>query len=146
MDDAVRTYIPKKSEIEKKWWLVDASGRPLGRLSTVIAERLMGKNKSSYTPFMDVGDHVIVINAAKIVLTGNKREEKMYRRYSGYPGGLKEISAGKLLAKNPAKVIELAVWGMLPKNKLGRAMFKKLKVYADENHPHAGQKPEELKI
>lgn len=146
MDDAVRTYIPKKSEIEKKWWLVDASGRPLGRLSTLIAERLMGKNKSSYTPFMDVGDHVIVINAAKIVLTGNKREEKMYRRYSGYPGGLKEISAGKLLAKNPAKVIELAVWGMLPKNKLGRAMFKKLKVYADENHPHAGQKPEELKI
>jgi large subunit ribosomal protein L13 len=145
MDGAVRTYIPKKNETVKKWWLVDASGRPLGRLSTLVAERLMGKNKPSYTPFMDVGDHVIVINAAKIVLTGKKREDKVYRRYSGYPGGLKEISAGKLLAKNPAKVIELAVWGMLPKNKLGRAMFKKLKVYADERHPHAGQKPEELK-
>ncbi len=142
----MRTYIPKKSETEKKWWLVDASGRPLGRLSTMVVECLMGKNKPSYTPFMDVGDHVIVINAAKIVLTGKKKEDKMYRRYSGYPGGIKEISAGKLLARNPAKVVELAVWGMLPKNKLGRAMFKKLKVYADENHPHAAQKPEELKI
>lgn len=142
----MRTYIPKKSDIEKKWWLVDASGRPLGRLCTVVSERLMGKNKPSYTPFMDVGDHVIVINASKILLTGKKKEDKMYRSYSGYPGGLKEINAGKLLAKNPAKVIEIAVRGMLPKNKIGRAMFKKLKVYTDEHHPHAAQKPEELTI
>lgn len=142
----MRTYIPKKSEIEKRWWLIDADGRPLGRLCTVVSERLMGKNKPSYTPFMDVGDHVIVINASKILLTGKKKEEKMYRSYSGYPGGLKEISAGKLLAKSPAKVIEIAVRGMLPKNKIGRAMFKKLKVYADEHHPHTAQQPEELKI
>lgn len=142
----MRTYIPKKDELEKKWWLIDANGRPLGRLCTLIAEFLTGKNKPMYTPFMDVGDHVIVINASKIVLTGKKWENKMYRHYSGYPGGLKEISAEKLRSKNPAKIIELAVWGMLPKTKLGRAMFKKLKVYTDENHPHAAQKPQTIKV
>ncbi len=142
----MRTYIPKKGEVEKKWWLIDAKGKPLGRLCTVIAEYLTGKNKPTYTPFIDVGDHVIVINASKLVLTGKKLDDKYYRHYTGYPGGIKEINAGKLLAKNPSKVIELAVYGMLPKTKLGRAMFKKLKVYPEEDHPHAAQKPLKIKL
>jgi len=142
----MKTYVPKKGEIERKWWIVDAEGKHLGRLCTVIADHLSGKKKPVYTPFIDVGDHVIVINASRVVLTGNKLEDKAYRHHSGYPGGLKEIKAGKLLAQKPQKVIELAVWGMLPKSKMGKAMFKKLKVYAGGDHPHAAQKPQEVKL
>ncbi len=142
----MRTYVPKKGEIERKWWLIDADGKTLGRLCTAVADRLSGKKKAVYTPYIDVGDHVIIINASKVVLTGKKLQDKVYRSYSGYPGGLKEIQAGKLLAKKPEKLLELAIWGMLPKSKLGKAMFKKLKVYAGEEHPHAAQKPEEIKL
>ena len=142
----MRTYVPKKGEIEKKWWVIDAEGKTLGRLCTEIADHLSGKKKPVYTPFIDVGDHVVVINASKVVLTGNKLQSKAYHHYSGYPGGLKEIKAGKLLSVRPERVIEQAVWGMLPKSKLGKAMFKKLKVYAGGDHPHAAQKPLELKF
>ncbi|MEW5805994.1 MAG: 50S ribosomal protein L13 [Acidobacteriota bacterium] len=142
----MKTYVPSKGEIEKKWWLVNAEGKTLGRLCTKVVEYLTGKKKATYAPFIDVGDHVIIINASKVVLTGNKLEEKMYRHYSGYPGGLKEIAAGKLLSRNPEMVIEMAVWGMLPKTKLGKAMLKKLKVYPGSEHPHAAQRPEEIKL
>ncbi|MCD6451828.1 MAG: 50S ribosomal protein L13 [Acidobacteria bacterium] len=138
----MRTYFPKKTEIEKKWYLIDAEGKALGRLASTIATILMGKNKPSYTPFIDMGDYVVVINAEKVKLTGNKLNKKVYRRHSGYPGGLKEILAKDLLAKSPEKLIRLAVWGMLPKNKLRKVRIKKLKIYAGGSHPHQAQKPE----
>ena len=138
----LRTYFPKKSEVQRKWYLIDAEGQILGRLASLIADILSGKNKPQYTPFMDMGDHVIVINADKVRLSGNKMKGKIYRHHSGYIGGLKEIKAADLLAKFPERVIEKAVKGMLPHNKLGRAMFKKLKVYASAEHPHQAQKPE----
>jgi large subunit ribosomal protein L13 len=140
----VKTYVVKGSEIEREWFVVDAAGQNLGRLATRIATVLRGKHKPTFTPGMDVGDFVIVINAGKIAVTGNKMTEKMYYRYSGYPGGLSETSLSKMLATHPERVIEEAVRGMLPKNRLGRAMFKKLKVYAGGNHPHAAQKPQPL--
>jgi large subunit ribosomal protein L13 len=142
----VRTHVPKKGEIERSWWVVDAAGLRLGRLSTAIAERLTGKHKPSYTPFLDTGDHVIVVNAEKIRLTGRKLQQKVYRRHTGYPGGLREISAERLLDKHPERLVEYAVWGMLPKGPLGRQMFRKLKVYRGSQHPHAAQKPEPLSI
>lgn len=141
-----RTYVPKQTEVRRLWWLVDADGLTLGRLSTQVATRLMGKHKPQYTPFLDTGDHVIVINAAKVQLTGRKLQDKLYRQHSGYPGGLKEISAGKLLARHPVRLIEFAVRGMLPKGPLGRQMARKLKVYAGPRHPHLAQRPEALKI
>jgi large subunit ribosomal protein L13 len=142
----MRTYVPKKEEIKHDWWVVDAEGLVLGRLATEVATRLRGKHKPGYSPFLDTGDHVIVVNAEKIVLTGRKLDEKMYYRHSGYPGGLKEISAGKLQAKHPERLIEMAVRGMLPKGPLGRQMGKKLKVYAGPKHPHEAQQPQHLEL
>ena len=142
----MRTYVPKAGEIQSAWWIVDAQGLTLGRLSTVVAERLRGKHKPTYTPFLDTGDHVVVVNAAKVRLTGRKLKDKMYRHHTGYPGGLKEIPAGKLLAKHPERLIEFAVKGMLPKGPLGRQMVKKLKVYPGDRHPHEAQKPQALPI
>jgi len=140
------TYVPKLAEISNDWWIVDAEGLTLGRLATEVASRLRGKHKPSFTPFLDVGDHVVVVNAEKIVLSGRKLQDKVYRRHSGYPGGLKEITAEKLLDKAPIRVIEFAVRGMLPKGPLGRKMGKKLKVYAGVDHPHQAQQPQELKL
>jgi len=142
----VRTHVPKKAEIERAWWVVDAAGLRLGRMSTAIAERLTGKHKPTYTPFLDTGDHVIVLNAEKVHLTGRKLQQKMYRRHTGYPGGLREISAESLLKKHPERLVEYAVWGMLPKGPLGRQMYRKLKVYRGAQHPHAAQKPQSLSI
>ena len=142
------TYFPSGDGLadNRKWYVVDAAGQTVGRLATEVARILTGKNKPQYTPFMDTGDHVIVINARKVVFKGAKTEQKMYRHHTLYPGGLREISARDQLAKHPERVIELAVKGMLPKSKLGKAMAKKLKVYADEQHPHAAQQPEPLAL
>lgn len=142
----MKTHVPKKAEIERAWWVVDAAGLRLGRLSTAIAERLTGKHKPTYTPFLDTGDHVIVVNAEKVHLTGRKLQQKIYRRHTGYPGGLREISAESLLAKHPERLVEYAVRGMLPKGPLGRQMYRKLKVYRGAQHPHAAQKPQSLSI
>jgi large subunit ribosomal protein L13 len=142
----MRTYTPKKDEIVRKWYVVDADGQVLGRLASRLASILRGKHKPQYTPFLDVGDHVIVVNAAKIVLTGNKLEDKVYYRHSGYPGGLKETTAKKLMETHPERVITMAVKGMLPHNALGRAMLKKLRVYAGPDHEHEAQKPEPLAV
>ena len=135
------TYSPKASEIERAWHVVDAEGMVLGRLATEVANLLRGKHKPTYTPHLDTGDHVIVINADKVVLTSSKAETKKVYRHSGYPGGLKSTSYGELLEKNPRRVIEKAVAGMLPHNKLGRKQIRKLKVYAGSEHPHAAQQP-----
>ena len=138
----MKTYVPKKGEIERKWWLIDADGRVLGRLATEIAVLLRGKKNPKYVDFMDSGDFVIVINAEKIKVTGKKIEQKKYYSHSGYPGGLKEKTLKELLDKKPEEVIRKAVWGMIPKNKLGRAVHKKLKVYRGPDHPHQAQKPQ----
>jgi len=140
------TYLPKKNAIEKKWWLVDASDLVLGRLATKISGILRGKDHPNYTPFFDCGDHVIVINAKKVRLTGSKQEQKLYYRHSGYRSGLKEITFERMLATHPERVVLHAVKGMLPKNKLSYKLLTKLKVYADDKHHHAAQKPEMLKI
>jgi large subunit ribosomal protein L13 len=142
------TYFPSGDTLadNRKWYVVDAAGQTVGRLATEVARVLTGKNKPQYTPFMDTGDHVIVINARKAVLKGAKTEQKMYRHHTLYPGGLREISARDQFQKHPERVIESAVKGMLPKNKLGKAMAKKLKVYADAEHPHAAQRPEPLQL
>ena len=142
----MRTYIPSAGEIERKWWVVDATGMPIGRLASVVAHYLRGKHKPGFTPFLDTGDHVIVVNADKVVLTGRKLDQKIYRRHSGRPGGLKEIPARRMLAERPERAVEIAVRGMLPKNKLGRKMFKKLRVYRGPEHPHEAQKPEPLDL
>lgn len=140
----MKTYVAKPAEISRKWYVVDAEGKVLGRMASEIAAILRGKNKPEFTPFMDAGDFVIVINASKIVLTGNKLNQKLYRYHTGYPGGLKEIKYRDMVQNKPEKVIELAVKGMLPKNALGRALYKKLFVYAGPNHEHAAQQPEVL--
>lgn len=137
----MRTAIPDVRQMEKRWYLVDADGKTLGRLATRVARLLLGKGKPIYTPFLDTGDHVIVVNAAKVRLTGTKCRDKLYRRHSGYPGGLRATAAGDLLAKNPEKVVREAVFGMLPKTKLGRALRKKLRVYRGPDHPHQAQQP-----
>jgi large subunit ribosomal protein L13 len=142
----MKTYSAKPSEIERRWYVVDASDQVLGRLSTRIATVLRGKHKATFTPHIDTGDFVIVVNAEKVKLTGAKLEKKMYRRHSGYPGGLKELWYGKLLETHPERAIERAVKGMLPKGTLGRQQLRKLKVYAGPNHPHGAQKPELLVI
>jgi len=142
----MKTYIPKPSEIGRKWYLVNAEGKILGRLSSRIAQILSGKDKPTYTPHLDVGDFVVVINAEKVKVTGNKEEKKIYYRHSGYPGGLKERTYQELLDKKPQDIIRKAVRGMLPKSKLGRQMFQKLKVYAGPQHPHQAQKPEQLDL
>jgi large subunit ribosomal protein L13 len=136
------TPFPSAKSIERRWWTVDAEGRILGRLATSVATLLMGKHKPTYTPFLDVGDHVVIFNAEKIVLTGNKLDAKKYYRYSGYPGGLSETNVARLLEEHPERVLEFAVKGMLPKNSLGRQMYSKLRVYAGSEHPHTAQQPE----
>jgi len=140
------TYFAKHSDIQSKWWVVDANGAILGRLASMIASRLRGKHNPLFTPHIDSGDHVIVINAEKIALTGKKLEQKQYYRHSGYIGGLKSITAGKLLEKKPEDLVRFAVKGMLPKNRLGRSLFKKLKVYSGTTHPHEAQTPEVLEV
>jgi large subunit ribosomal protein L13 len=142
----MRTYFPKKGDVEPRWFVIDAEGKVLGRLSTEIARIISGKSKPTYTPFLDTGDHVIVINAEKVILSGKKETDKIYRSHSLYPGGLKSKQARFVRAEKPEAMIEEAVWGMLPKNKLGRKMLKKLKVYRGTNHPHQAQKPEPVNV
>jgi large subunit ribosomal protein L13 len=142
----MRTISAKPAEVERDWYLVDATGKTLGRLSTEIARRLRGKHKPIFTPHVDTGDYIVVINAEKVRVTGRKADDKMYFRHSGYPGGMKQASFKQVIDRAPARVIELAVKGMLPKNPLGRAMFKKLKVYAGAEHRHAAQQPQPLEI
>lgn len=140
------TQVAKKSEIKKNWYIVDLDGKVLGRAATEIARVLRGKHKAIYSPSVDTGDFVVVVNAEKVKLTGNKLAAKMYYRHSGYPGGLRQANAAELLEKKPEDLIKKAVKGMLPKNKLGRDMFRKLKVYTGGEHPHAAQQPLELNI
>jgi large subunit ribosomal protein L13 len=132
--------------VERKWYVVDAEGKTLGRLASQVAAILRGKNKPTFTPHCDTGDFVIIVNAEKIVMTGNKLNDKLYRRHSGYPGGLKEVVAKEMLAKHPIRPLEIAIKGMLPHNRLGADMYRKLKVYAGPEHPHAAQQPEKLDI
>ena len=139
------TFVPSGKNIERKWFLVDASGQTLGRLATRAADVLSGKLNPQYVPYIDMGDHLIVINAEKVRLTGLKGEKKLYRRYTGFPGGLREESFARLLNRKPEQILEQAIKGMLPKSKLGRAMGSKLKVYRGDKHPHTAQQPVELK-
>ncbi|MCL2111840.1 MAG: 50S ribosomal protein L13 [Clostridiales bacterium] len=136
------SFIAKPHEVERKWYVVDAEGKTLGRLASEIAAILRGKKKPIYTPHVDTGDYVIVINAEKVEVTGKKRQEKIYKRYTGYPGGLREITFDKLLARKPEQIVRHAVKGMMPSGRLGRQMYKKLKVYVGAEHPHTAQKPE----
>jgi large subunit ribosomal protein L13 len=140
------TYIPKGDALGRKWYLLDAKDKVLGKLATTAAEILTGKRKPIYTPFLDTGDHVIVINAAEVHLTGRKVGNKLYRHHTGHLGGLKSVAAGDLLKKHPRRLVEEAIRGMLPKTKLGRAMFHKLKVYAGGAHPHQAQRPEPVSV
>jgi large subunit ribosomal protein L13 len=140
----METFVPsgKNLEASRKWYLIDASGKTVGRLASAAARMLMGKNKPIYTTFLDTGDHVIIINAEKVVLTGRKRQDKVYHHHTGWPGGLKSVTAEKQLQKHPERVLQSAITGMLPKTKLGRAMAKKLRVYAGSDHPHTAQQPQ----
>jgi len=144
----MKTYIPKAEELQKNktWYLVDLKGQTLGRAAVVVANILRGKNKPIFTPHLDAGDYVVAINASHLKVSGNKAEQKSYYRFSGYPGGLKEVSFNDMLAKHPTRIFEFAVRGMLPKNRLGRKIFKKLHVYADDRHRHQAQKPEVLEL
>lgn len=142
----MKTFSAKSHEVKRDWYVIDASDKVLGRLATEIARRLRGKHKAEYTPHVDTGDYIIVTNAEKVTVTGRKAEEKMYYNHSGYPGGIKSISFEKLQAKNPTRIIERAVKGMLPKNPLGREMYRKLKVYVGTEHPHVAQQPKKLEI
>ncbi|HUZ77739.1 MAG TPA: 50S ribosomal protein L13 [Chloroflexota bacterium] len=141
-----KTYTPTPGEIQRQWYVVDAEGKRLGILASAVARMLTGKNKPIYTPNLDTGDFVIVINAEKVELSGNKADKKVYRHHTLYPGGLREVPYRKMQAEHPERIVELAVKGMLPKNKLGEAMFGKLKVYAGPKHPHASQGPRELMV
>lgn len=142
----MKTYVANPQIVERKWFIVDAEGQTLGRLASQVASILKGKHKPTYTPHVDTGDHVIVINAEKVHLTGNKLQAKKYYRHSGYVGGIKSITAGEQLNRHPERVIRSAVWGMIPHNRLGRQMIKKLKVYAGSEHPHEAQMPEVLEL
>ena len=142
----MKTFVAKEHEIEKKWYSIDAEGKTLGRLASEIATLLRGKHKPIFTPHMDAGDYVVVVNADKVVLTGDKLEKKVYYRHSGYVGGLKKTTAKEMLQKRPQNLIRLAVKGMLPKNSLGRRQLAKLKIYAGPDHPHQAQKPEKLEV
>jgi large subunit ribosomal protein L13 len=139
-----KTYFPKTDDIVQEWYVLDATGQNLGRLASRIATVLLGKHKPSFTPGVDTGDYVIVINAEKVTVTGSKLDDKYYYRHSGYPGGFKQISLRDQLEKHPERVLDRAVWGMLPHNKFGRSLMKKLKVYAGPNHPHEAQQPKPL--
>jgi large subunit ribosomal protein L13 len=142
----MRTFLVSAGAIERRWHVIDANGKVLGRVATVVARLLQGKNKAVYTPFIDTGDHVVVVNAAQVKLTGRKEEQKIYRRHSGYEGGLREERAREVRQRTPRRIVEEAVRGMLPKTKLGDAMYRKLKVYAGPTHPHAAQKPIQLEV
>jgi large subunit ribosomal protein L13 len=142
----MKTYMPKPDSIERKWFVVDAKGKTLGRLASQVAAILKGKHKPIYSPHMDTGDFVIVVNASEVELTGKKKQQKVYRRHSGYPGGLKEVSFERMIKEKPQKVIYEAVWGMIPHNRLGRKMITKLKVYGGPEHKHEAQKPEKLEF
>jgi len=142
----MKTFSAKSHEVKRDWFIIDASGKVLGRLATEIARRLRGKHKAVYTPHVDTGDYIVVTNAEKVTVTGRKFKEKMYYSHSGYPGGIKSISFDKLQKKDPARIIERAVKGMLPKNPLGREMYRKLKVYIGSEHPHEAQQPQQLDI
>lgn len=142
----MKTLSAKPETVKRDWYVVDATDKTLGRLSTEIARRLRGKHKPEYTPHVDTGDYIVVVNAEKVAVTGNKASDKVYHRHTGYIGGLKSITFDKLIEKAPERVIETAVKGMLPRGPLGRAMFKKLKVYAGTEHPHTAQQPQELKV
>lgn len=141
-----KTFSPRASEIERAWWVVDAEGVVLGRLAAEVARILRGKHKPTYAPHLDTGDHVVVVNAAKVLLTGNKRDSKIWYRHSGYPGGLRKINYGRLMQERPQAAVEKAIRGMLPKNRLGRAMARKLRVYAGAEHPHEAQGPKPLVV
>ena len=142
----MKTVSARKETVTRQWYVVDAAGKTLGRLCTEIANRLRGKHKPEFTPHVDTGDYIVVVNAEKIVVTGNKTTDKLYQHHTGYPGGIKSISFDKLLGKSPEMIIEKAVKGMMPKNKLSRAMLSKLKVYAGNDHPHSAQQPTLLEI
>jgi large subunit ribosomal protein L13 len=142
----MKTYVAKPSNIERNWLIVDAKDQRLGRLATRIADNLRGKTKPVYTPHIDTGDFVVVINASRIAVTGRKMDNKIYYRHTGYPGGLKQRTLAEMMKKKPEEAIRLAVKGMLPKNRLGRAQLRKLKIYAGPEHPHAAQNPEEMKL
>jgi large subunit ribosomal protein L13 len=142
----VRTFIPKKDDIEQKWWLINAEGRILGRMATEVADLIRGKRKPQFTSHLDTGDFVVIINAEKIKVSGRKLDQKKYYTHSGYPGGIKEETLKDLLERKPEEVIKKAVWGMIPKGKLGRALYKKLKVYRGPSHPHEAQNPQEYKF
>lgn len=142
----MKTFSAKTHEVKRDWYVIDASDKVLGRLATEIARRLRGKHKAEYTPHVDTGDYIIVTNAEKVTVTGRKFKEKMYYHHSGFPGGIKSTSFDKLQKQNPVRIIELAVKGMLPKNPLGREMYRKLKVYAGNEHPHTAQQPKQLEI
>jgi large subunit ribosomal protein L13 len=142
----VKTYITKPDDIQREWWIVDAQGKTLGRIATEVAKVLRGKHKPYYTPNLDCGDFVIVVNADKVEVTGNKLDEKLYYRHSGYPGGLRNLTLREMLQKHPRRAMRQAVWGMLPHNRLGRRMIKKLKIYAEDTHNHDAQQPKPLEI
>jgi large subunit ribosomal protein L13 len=142
----MRTFTASPGTIERRWHVIDANGKVLGRLATTAAFLLQGKNKAVYTPFIDTGDHVVIVNAAQVKLTGRKEDQKIYRRHSGYEGGLREERARDVRRRTPRRIVEEAVRGMLPKTKLGEAMYRKLKVYAGPTHPHAAQKPTQLEV
>ncbi len=142
----MKTYVPKKDEICRDWWVVDAAGLTLGRMATEVASRLRGKHKAMYTPYLDTGDHVIVVNAEQVRMTGSKLDDKTYKHYSGYAGGLKQTTVNETLATHPTRVVESAVRGMLPKGPLGRQMFRKLKIYVGPDHPHRAQMPKPLEV
>ena len=142
----MKTLSIKQEDVRRSWYVIDATDRTLGRLSTQIALRIRGKHKAEFTPHVDTGDYVVVINAEKVRVTGNKLDDKIYNHHTGFPGGIKSISLAKLMKKSPEKVVEMAVKGMMPKSKLGRSMISKLKVYAGNEHPHAAQQPKPLEI
>jgi large subunit ribosomal protein L13 len=142
----MKSYMARPLEVERKWYVVDAEGKHLGRLATEIVRVLRGKNKPQYTPHVDVGDFVVVVNADRIAVTGRKAEQRVYRRHSGYPGGMKETSYEQMLARKPTEVLRKAVYGMMPKTRLARKQFKKLKIYAGPEHPHSAQDPQTLEV
>ena len=142
----MKTFSAKPETVKRDWYVVDATGLTLGRLATEVASRLRGKHKPEYTPHLDTGDYIVIVNAEKIHVTGNKVQDKIYYSHTGFPGGLKSMNFEKLNQRAPERIIELAVKGMLPRNPLGRAMYRKMKVYAGASHPHAAQQPQELKV
>lgn len=142
----MKTYMPKASDINRKWYVVDLNGAILGRAAVKVADVLRGKNKPMFSPHLDCGDHVIIINARRATVTGKKASYKKYYRYTGYPGGLRERTFRQMIENQPEKLVEQTIWGMIPHNRLGRKIFKKLHVYADDHHPHRAQKPEQLKL